>query len=120
MYHVRSTSIDGSKRLNRASSVTLSEALDLSPTATIASIAGHRSSEASPEVLQTITAPRLSLQIPNSQFGRHLTLLEAITELEPKPEYTLEEALGSLYDEKQQDSSSGDSDVDIIYDPKGN
>jgi len=120
MYHVRSASIDGSKRLNRASSVTLSEALDLSPTAIIASIAEHRSSEASPEVPQSITAPPLTLQIPNSQFGRRLTLLEAITELEPKPEYTIEEALGSLYDEKQQDSSSGDSDVDIIYDPKGN
>lgn len=117
MSHVHPASGYGPRRLSRAGSVTLSEALDLTPSVTIDSVPERRSPEGTSSVLRTTAASPLTLQIPSIGIERSLTLLEAITELEPEPEYTLEEALGSLYDKKNQDSSSDDSDVDITHDP---
>jgi len=118
MSYVHPTPGKGPRRLSCASSVTLGEALDLTPSVTFDSVVPERRpSEGSSSVSRTIATPPLTLQIPNIGIARSLTLLEAITELEPEPEYTLEEALSSLYDKKNQDSSSDDSDIDIAHEP---
>lgn len=118
MSHESPASVDLSRRPSRVGTVTLSEALELTPTTIIQPALVSQSGEYHYGIPRATATPTLNLQIPHVGIERHLTLLEAITELKPEPEYTLEEALSSLYAETDQDSSSDDSDVDIFHDPE--
>jgi len=106
------------KHVSRARSVTLREALTLPPIATTDAdaIAECRTARNASPIHGPNSAPALTLQLPNVGIERRLTLREAITQLEPTAEYTLEEALYSLYEDKDQERSFDDNEVDFTLD----